>query len=194
MNQLSQLKRWTASGLATMLLGAGLTASAAHAENPPSLAPGLWEMTTRMKAGDAATNDAMATAQARIAQMPAEQRRQMEQALAARGVDVRLGADALVARICMTREMTERDAIASQHIGNCKTERSARSGNTIKFAAVCSDPRSTTEGVTTILDPKTFESRTTTTAESAGTTRMTTMTQTGRWVGADCGAVKPAAR
>lgn len=148
-------------------------------------------MTTRIKAGDVASRQAMEAAEARIAALPPEQRRQIEQALAGRGVDVRIGTDAFVARVCITPEMARQGAIASPGVvGNCTTERSQRSGNTIRFAAFCSQPRSTTEGITSITSDKSIESRTTTTSELNGSTRMSTVEQSGRWIAGDCGALE----
>lgn len=158
-------------------------------EKPLRIAPGLWEMTTRIKGGDFASREAMAASEARIAAMPPEQRRQLERTLASRGVNVQIGGDAYVAQICITREMADQGAIAPQSVGNCTTERSQRSGNTIRYAALCSKPRSTVEGSTTITSEKSIESKTTTTTELEGNTRMSTVEQSGRWLAADCGTL-----
>ena len=50
-------------------------AASAHAQN---LQPGLWEMHTRSGAGDAGMVQGMAEMQKQMAQMPPEQRKQMQ--------------------------------------------------------------------------------------------------------------------
>lgn len=182
------MKRLQITLIACTTLAAAGPAAAAE---PVRMEPGLWEMSTRIQSSDPATSQAMDAAHARIAALPPEQRSRIEQTLAGRGIDIRFGADAITAHVCVTREMAERGVIAPQSIGNCRIEPGARSGDSVRFAAICSEPRSTVEGVTTFTSSRSFESRTTSTIELRGTTRLSTVEQSGRWIGKDCGTVAP---
>jgi hypothetical protein len=86
----------------------------------------------------------------------------------------------------MTKEMVERNHMPSQQ-GDCKHTYSQRSGNTMKFAFVCTKPPSSGEGQITFASPEAYQTRMSTTS---GANKMD-MQSSGRWLSTDCGAVKP---
>jgi hypothetical protein len=75
--------------------------------------------------------------------------------------------------------------------GDCKTTQQSRSGNTIKMAFACTKPPSTGESQVTLVSGESFQSKTTVTTTERGKPEKTTIEGTGKWLGADCGSVKP---
>ena len=67
--------------------------------------------------------------------MPPEQRKKMEEMMAKQGVKMGAGraGGGMSVKICMTREMVERNEMPAQQ-GDCKTTQQSRSGNTMKMA------------------------------------------------------------
>lgn len=181
--------------LSALLAGAHHEAAAAGPDAPLRLRPGLWEMRTRVEGGDAQTARALARSRAQLAALPPEQRARLEQRLAGPGVELQLDSDSLSARLCVTPETAQRDTLAAPVVGrHCTAAPARRDGNSVRFAALCSDPRSTVEGTTTFLGDRSFESTTVNTIEIGGNTRMTTIRQSGRWIGGDCAAPGGAGR
>jgi hypothetical protein len=168
--------------IAVLLLA--LCSVAVHAQN---LKPGLWEIATQMQGGAGAKNDEMAKAMKELQNLPPEQRKMMESMMAKQGVQ--LGSapgGGMSIKICMTKEMVERNHMPSQQ-GDCKHTYSQRSGNTMKFAFVCTKPPSSGEGQITFASPEAYQTRMSTTS---GANKMD-MQSSGRWLSTDCGAVKP---
>jgi hypothetical protein len=156
------------------------------------LKPGLWEMTQKMQ-GNAQMDQAMAELQKQLATMPPEQRKQMEAMMAGRGMQMGgMGAGGMSMRVCLTREMVERDEVPAGS-SDCKTTNRQRSGNTLKFAFACSNPPSSGESEVTVSGSEAFTSRTRATTSASGKQETVTMEGSGKWLAADCGSVKPIA-
>ena len=79
------------------------------------------------------------------------------------------------------------------HDDKCKATRSARSGNTFKFAMECAGPpKSSGEGEFTMVSAKeTTGKMKFVTATRGGPAETMEMQQRARWISADCGALKP---
>ena len=111
--------------------------------------------------------------------------------MAQRGVQMAPGAGGgMAVRMCMTKEMVERDQVPVQQ-GDCRTTQQQKSGNTLKVAFTCSNPPSNGESQVTFTSSEAFSSRTTVTTNTGGKSEKTTIEGTGKWLGADCGTVKP---
>ena len=168
-------------------------AAPAHAQK---MAPGLWEHSMTMKSSDARLNEGMARMQKELAAMPPEQRKQMEAMMAARGMNMGMagsgGAPAIVAKVCLTPEQAARDEMPAPAEGDCKQTSLHRSGNTLRMKFACTGQRPATgEGEYTLEGPKAHRGRTTIDTQEAGKTVRLEMNHSGRWLAADCGAVKP---
>jgi len=173
--------------LATTLAAACLVAPVAA----QTLKPGLWEMQQKMH-GSPEMDQAMAEMRKEMANMPPEQRKQMEAMMARQGVQVAPGAGGATAvRVCMTKEQVERNEIQLQQ-GDCRTTQQQRSGNTLKVSFTCGNPPMRGESQVTFASPESFTSRTTLSGAGAGK-QDTTIEGTGKWLAADCGNVKPLA-
>ena len=157
-----------------------------------TLKPGLWELTNKMQGGSGQMQDSMAQMQKQIASMPPEQRKMMEEQMAKSGVKMGSAGPAggMSVRICMTREMVEKNELPAQP-GDCKTTAQSRSGNTMKMAFACSNPPSSGDGQVTFTSPEAYSSRMAINTQVEGKVEKVNMESTGKWLGADCGNLKP---
>jgi Protein of unknown function (DUF3617) len=156
-----------------------------------TLKPGLWEVTNKMKSGSGDMEKAQAHMQAQIAKMPPEKRKMMEEMMAQHGMQMGAGAPgAMTGRLCMTKEMAERNDIPMQH-GDCKTTKQQRSGNTMTFAFACTNPPSSGEGVYTFVNPEAYTFQMTMNTSVHGKPETMAMDGSGKWLSGDCGKLKP---
>jgi hypothetical protein len=172
--------------LTTTLLLAGLAAGAAHAQN---MKPGLWEFKQTPQL-DPARQAQMEQAQKAMASMPAEQRQMMEKMMASRGVNISMAGGAITIKTCVTKEQAERNMAPVNHQGNC-TQDIKRSGSTIQTHFVCTDPASEGDAIITLRGNEGFTNDVTVRHQRQGKTEVTKVSGEGRWLGADCGDVKP---
>ncbi len=173
-----------ASVLALMLLASPL----ASAQN---LKPGLWEISNKMQSGSGQLEKGMAEMQKQMAAMPPEQRKMMQDMMAKQGVALGAGGPGnMVAKICMTKDMVERNDLPSQQ-GDCKSTSSPRSGNTMKMSFVCTQPPSSGEGTVTFVSPEAYSMKMAMKSTVQGKAETMTMDGGGKWLSADCGVVKP---
>src|SRR5687768_7057493 len=87
------------------VLAAACAAFPAAAQN---LKPGLWEVRQKVQ-GNPEMERQMEEARKQMAAMPPEQRKQIEAMMARPGLQMGPGGDSI--RMCLTREMVERDQI-----------------------------------------------------------------------------------
>jgi hypothetical protein len=170
-----------------ILLSIGLLATTTAALAQQRLQPGLWEQS--MTTQNEKVNQAMAQMQQQMASMPPEKRKQMEAMMAQRGVAMGTPGQVMTVQVCITPEQAARDEMPARE-GKCKQTRSERSGNTLRFAFTCEDGGSG-EGEYTLQSPKAHTGKMTVNAVRNGKTERMDMQHSGRWLAADCGAVKP---
>lgn len=172
---------WTAAAATLLCLGA----------QAQTLKPGLWEIKHQMQSGSGQMEQAMAQMQQQTANMPPEQRKMMEDMMARQGAGMNAGGTAV--KVCMTQEMVERNEMPAQQQGDCTTTGSPRTGNTMKVAFTCTKPPSRGEGQITFVSPEAYTMKMTTHTTVRGKAETMTMDASGRWLSADCGAIKPIA-
>ena len=165
-------------------------AAAASGLQAQTMQPGLWEIQTRTQSASGEMEKAMAQMQQQLAAMSPEQRKMMQDMMGKQGVGV--GASGVTAKVCLTREMIERNEVAPQQ-GDCKTTHAPRSGNRMKFTFSCSKPPSNGTGEMTILGPQAFTNTVTVNTTASGRSEQVTMHGQGKWLSAECGAIKPLA-
>jgi hypothetical protein len=165
------------------LLAGACVALASAAAGAQTLKPGLWEIDN----SGAGMDQAMAQMQQQLANMPPEQRKQMEAMMAQRGM--RVGGHGMAVRVCMTREMVERHEMPVRE--GCTTTKNERTGNTVRIAFRCTNPPSSGEGEFTFVNPESYRSRIAVTSTAEGRSEAMTMESSGKWLGADCGSIKP---
>ena len=163
-------------------------AAAAHAQN---LQPGLWEISSTMKSSSGEMEKAMADMQKQMAAMSPEQRKMMQDMMAKQGVAMGGGGN-MALKVCMTKEMVERNEIASME-GDCKSSYSPRSGNSMKMTFVCTQPASSGEGQVTFSSAQAYTTQMRVNTNRNGKNETITMDGQGKWLSGECGAIKPVA-
>ena len=152
-------------------------------------APGLWEHTVDLKSADGEVEMAVTLMRQQLAAMSPEQRAQMETMLARRGVS--LGATGTVMKACVTADEAAQPA-APKLGANCTQQIVSRSGATLKLTFACSRPQPLRgEGEVTFDGERSYTGHAAVTMPFLGKPRQMTMTLGGRWLGADCGNVRP---
>ncbi|RYF40691.1 MAG: DUF3617 domain-containing protein [Comamonadaceae bacterium] len=166
-----------------------LAAPVAHAQT--KMQPGLWEHTVTVKDnGEMAA--AMQAMQARLANLPAAQRKQMEQMMGQQGIAIAPGAGGATSiRTCMTQAQIDMNDMP-QRDRNCSHQAVQRSGNTLKTTFSCTgNPPSSGESEVTVLSPTAYTGKSVITTAVTGKPERTAMDQKGKWLSADCGSIKP---
>jgi hypothetical protein len=172
-------------------IAAGLLAAVSLAAQAQSIKPGLWEMQTKMQSGSGEIEKAMAQMQQQMAAMTPEQRKMMQDMMGKQGVGIgAAGPGGMSVKVCMTKEMVERNEIPVQQ-GECKTTQSPRSGNSMKFSFSCTQPPSSGEGEVTFVSPQAYTSKVTLNTTASGKAERMTVDSQGKWLSAECGAIKP---
>ena len=166
---------------------------AAGAQAQTHMSPGLWEMQTTMKSNNAQMEAAMARMKDQLASMPPEKRAMVEQMMASKGAVVGANGNANTLRICITKEMSERD-LMPQREGRC-THDASRSGNTIHVKSSCQGEKGgqpiTSDGEFTLNGSTGFTGHSVTNLSMHGQPTQMQSEVSGKWLGADCGDVKP---
>lgn len=160
-----------------------------------SLKPGLWEVTNKMQGGSGQMQNAMSEMQKQMASMPPDQRKMMQEQMAKSGVKMGAAGPAggMSVKVCMTREMAEKNEVPAQQ-GDCKTTSQSRSGNTMKMAFACTNPASSGEGQVTFNGPEAYSSKMSVSTQVNGKAEKVNMEGNGKWLAADCGNIKPLAQ
>lgn len=183
---------------AIVVLSACMLAALPAQAQPAAGKPGLWEVrTTKQVVNGQDMLGQMQAMQAQMAaamkNMPPEQRKMMQAKMGQSGIDMQAGA----ARLCLTADHLAQQHPASAQIPegvSCEPHQISRSGNTQHFATRCRQRDGSTidvRGTSTTVSE--IEHRNEVTVKTTGGPRPGTMETAGtlKWLGADCGAVKP---
>jgi hypothetical protein len=171
--------RNAASAASSMLMLCLLSASAAVSA-AGQMKPGLWEMTMK--------SDAMKN----MPKIPPEQMEQMRKM----GIAMPQMQDGgIVQKVCITKEMAERDGTPEMHTSDagCEPKNFSSAGNSYSGNIICNGPTLKGEGKVkgTFSGNQSFSS----TYEFKGTAEGQPVNQrsenSGKWLSADCGSVKP---
>ncbi len=177
--------------LSTPLLAA-FTLALATGAAAQTTKPGLWEITNKMQSSSGEMEKAMANMEKQLAGMSPEQRKQMQDMMGKQGMSMGAGTGGgMSMKMCITKEMAERNEMPQQQQGDCKTTQSPRSGNTMKISYVCTQPPSSGEGVMTFNGDTAYTMKMATTTTVKGKSEKMTMDASGKWLSADCGSIKP---
>lgn len=174
--------------VATFAGAAALVATPAAAQK---LKPGLWENSVSMKSAGGQAEAGMARMQEQMARLPPEQRAQVEAMMARQGLGMAAGKPNTV-RSCISPEMARRDEF-NPGDSRCKVLNHARSGNVVRFKVSCQMDGATSDGdgeFTLVSDAETRGKMTMNVVRQGQAMRME-MDSTSRWLGADCGDLKP---
>lgn len=181
-----------AAALATLMCAACAAPAFAQSGKPRA---GLWEYTMQMSG--AGTNADLGAAQqkmaAEMAKLPPDQRKMVEEMMAKRGIGSTPQGGTTV-KSCLTQEAVDREDFGGQR-SDCRQEVVSRTASTVSLKVTCSGPPpSTGEATLTILSPTTYAMKTVMTTAHDGKPTQLTIDGTGKWLGTDCGSVKPVKR
>ncbi|TNF36631.1 MAG: DUF3617 domain-containing protein [Gammaproteobacteria bacterium] len=172
------MKRLTTTAcLLAMLLASALATA-------DGLQPGLWEIrTTTLIDGQA-----LPTLEEMMKDVPPHMREQMKGMMANSGVDMGSGA----IRICVSPEKATRQSMpAMDSDPNCQTDIEEKDKYHWTFRMECQNPQRSGEGETHLVSDTLWKSRISMSqTENRKTQQMETETE-GRWIGSDCGGLKP---
>ncbi len=179
----------TSLRITTAAVTLALCATTAWAQ---STKPGLWEIQHKM-GGNPEMDKAMAEMQKQMAAMPPEQRKMMQDMMAKQGgaMPTMGPGGAMAMKVCITPEMAARHDMPVQTEGDCTTTVTSRSGSTMKMKFVCTNPPSTGEGTYTFKGDTAYTMQIQMTSQHQGKPQNMTMDGQGKWLSADCGAIKP---
>lgn len=171
-----------AAALHTLLL------AQAHADTPPPIKPGLWEMTMESQTVDGKPlPDMNATMAAQMKNMPPQVRQQMEAQMKAHGVQMGSGG---AVRMCLTAEQLAKNNWQKQE-GHCDNTVVSRSGNTWNWKVRCTDPQAEGEGATTFTGSEAYSTNMKMTTMRDGAKHTMTMQSKAKRVSGDCGGLAP---
>ena len=151
---------------------------------------GLWEVTTRL-GGSAEMDKAMVQMQQQMASMPPEQRKQMEAMLAKQGMSMTNTPSGVLSKMCITKDMVERSQMPVQTQGDCTSTTSNKSSAGMTFKFSCASPPSSGEGQYTFMGDSAYTMKMKINTQQQGKSVVTTMDTSGKWLGTDCGNIKP---
>jgi hypothetical protein len=175
----------------TVFLLATLTALPSSAQ---SMKAGLWEINSKMISDNPEMAAGMAKMKEQMAAMPPEQRKMMEDMMAKRGVQMpgMNGDGGIVTKMCMTKEMAARNEVPVQHDAHndCTSTRTPGAGKTMKIAFTCTKPPSSGEGELSFSDAS-YAMKMKMSSNRKGKPETMTMDVAGKWLGSDCGDIKP---
>ena len=154
--------------------------------------PGLWEVTSKI-GGNPEMDKAMADMQKQMAAMPPEQRKQMEAMAAKQGVTLSGPAGAMAMKSCVTKEMLEQSQLPMQTQGKCTSTTVEKTSKSVKVKYSCTEPLSSGEGEFNFPNDSSYTSKIKMTSSLQGKAQQTTIDGSGKWLGTDCGTVKPMA-
>jgi hypothetical protein len=178
--------RLTTIRLASLSLG--LAAVVAAQMPVPPVKPGLWEIRT---AGlDANGREVPAPEQAAFARLSPEARAQMAEAMKARGVAMPDANGAT--KVCFTKETFESgrwQQMAAET--GCTTSYSAKTDSMWKWHSSCPARQSEADGEATFTNAENYKVKMTMTMPLNGKPNTSTRIISSKWLGADCGDVKP---
>lgn len=178
---------------ATIVLMLPCAVSLAHAQ-PQKMRPGLWEHSVVMKSQSGQMEAAMAQMQKSMASMTPAQRKQMEQMLAQQGVAMGPNGNTNTVKVCISPEQADLDRIPPQEGCTQNVQRTGPNAVAMTFSCkgVQGQPPTTGEGTMTFSGPTAYTGQFKVKTTANGKPDQLDMAQTGKWLAADCGALKPA--
>lgn len=158
-------------------------AFATQAQTAPPIKPGLWQIHSEREVNGQKVPDASE----RLKNMSPEKRAQIEALMKQHGVAA--GA-AGMGQVCYTRETLERSPWADQ-ANDCKATFSNRSGSSWKWHTTCPGPGYEADGEAVFPDHENYTVKSTSVTKIGDQVRNSRTTITAKWLGADCGGLKP---
>lgn len=153
-----------------------------------SLRPGVWEYTTSVKTKSGEMEKAMAQMEQQMAMLPPEQRKMMEQTMAAQGVAKSSKPNTY--KVCVTKENAQQGFIPSSD-SRCRQQIVRKSGNTVWFTYTCKgNPPTSGEGTYTLIGDSAYKGNMKVKTMVNGKAEIMEMNMKGKWLSKDCRSLK----
>lgn len=176
---------------AALVAGLGLGGQGPALAQPLKMLPGLWEHSFTMKSQGGQVEGAIAQMQQQMASLPPEQREMMAQMLAQQGVG--MGPQGQSVKVCISKEEADLDSLPRRE--GCTQTVQRVNASTVKVAFSCKgtrdEPPSSGEGSLQFSSPKTYKGNFVVKTVVENKPEQLQMAQSGQWLSADCGALKP---
>jgi hypothetical protein len=174
-----------------LILAAACAATLALPAAAQTIKPGIWEITNNVGDPSGRTQGAVAELQRQMARMPPDQRTMMEQMMAQNGVQLSPSTGGLVAKVCVTPEMVKNSDLPVSQDGNCSQSHSPVKDGKMSFTFNCPSTQTSGNGEVRFNSDTSYSMRAS--VQRGGSPTPVTVDSNARWLGADCGALKPAA-
>jgi hypothetical protein len=148
--------------------------------------------------------EAMARMQKQLADLPPEQRKVMEDMLAKQRMNMgalsgdpgtSMSGHTSVTKWCLSKEMAAQRQLPIQQQGICTYTYSALDGNRKKTSFTCTEPATSGESIVSFSGDSAYSATThariQVTSSATGTPEIMSAETTGKWLGPDCGDIKP---
>jgi hypothetical protein len=162
-----------------------LAATQAQAQ---TIKPGLWESTSKVRTGNAQTDQAVSAALSQLAVLPPAQRAQVEAAMKQNGVSLpQAGSDgSLRMTACVTPEMAARNELPLSQ-GKCTSQQTRVAGG-VDVAFSCTEPASSGTAQVRLQGDSAYTATIQVTNDTGAGPQRATVESSGRWVAASCPA------
>jgi hypothetical protein len=158
---------------------------AVQAQTPP-IKPGLWQVQTERETDGKKAPELGE----HMKNMSPAMRERMQANMKQHGIDMSGPPGQM--KMCHSRESLDQGRWQGEQ-GNCKTDITSRSSSTWKWHATCAQPPSVSDGEATFSGAEAYTVKNTSTMTLQGKTSTTKMVMNAKWLGADCGDLKPMA-
>lgn len=151
--------------------------------------PGLWELSNKVKTGNAQTDQAMGMALKQLANLPPEQRAQIEAMMKQNGVSMpKAGGDGgIVMTACVTPEMAAKKELPMHQTGKCTSKSEPVAGG-MNISFSCTEPVSRGTGTLRFNGDSSYVMNMNVSSEAGGKPQNAQVESTGRWLSATCTA------
>jgi hypothetical protein len=156
---------------------------AAQAQTAPPIKPGLWQIHSEREVNGQRQPDASE----RMKSMSPEKRAQIEAMMKQHGV---VSGAAGMGQVCYTRETLARSPWADQQTA-CKTVFNSRSAASWKWHTSCPGSSYEADGEAIFSDHENYTVKSTSVSKIGDKVRNSQTTITAKWLGSDCGGLKP---
>jgi hypothetical protein len=161
------------------------------AQTPP-VKPGLWQVQKYESDSPRGAGRGADMGEA-LKRMKPEARQRMEAMMKERGIEPGAGGPGPTGmKMCLDRQSLEQGRWQGRQ-GRCTTDYISRTDKAWKWKATCTQPDSRTEGETTFAGSEGFTTTLAMTTTLDGQPRTTRTSMTLKWLGDDCGGLKPLA-
>lgn len=154
-----------------------------------NMKPGLWEHSFVIKSESGKVEKALADLKKKLADMPPEQRKMMEEIMATKGLGISGKGNNV--KVCISKAQAENLEIPQNPSQKCKTEVLEKTDTHVKMKFDCTGGSETSgTGEFTLTSPSSYTGAAVVNTKVKGTMERMEIDQKGKWLSAKCGNIK----